>query len=541
MHTMQKAPEARGSAFPARLTGALCSVLLLMAVGNIRAQIAPAVVPLLSLGSDQGWILDGPEFLARAGASINGDCDVNGDGNVDLIIGATGAGPSDQGMGFVVFGTASGSTPAQSLNAAGLRMTGELSGDAAGSSVACAGDVNADGFDDLMIGAPFTDLPGLLSSGTVYLVYGGESLPATMSLSSLNGANGIRINGIVAGQKLGAVLAGGGDINGDVYTDLLLTGPNINTSASNPGQAYVIFGSATLPASFSLSSLNGNNGFAVSSTELSTLSLGVAAAIGDLNGDNFPDVVLGAPGAAPGNLPSAGSVFVVYGHSGGFPAQIAVNTLNGSNGFAIHGPLSAGKVGGSLGFAPNFNGDLRADLVIGAPGAANTTSTIGRGYVVFGAASFAASFNLSGLNGSNGLSLTSPAAGDVLGSSVAGLHDLNGDGLGEVIFGAPGADFGMADSGGAYVVFGRSSGLPANFALASLNGGNGFRIQGAVGTDIAGQTVARTGDLNRDGIADLLVGAPEADPNNVAAEGRVYVVFGKDIVSNDAVFANGFE
>ena len=355
------------------------------------------------------------------------------------------------------------------------------------------------------------------------------------------GSAGVRIHGMINWQRIGAELAGGGDINGDGYADIVLTAPNFSAGAGNPGQAYVIFGSNALPGVFALSTLNGSNGFAVASTEVPTLSLGTAAAIGLVNGDNFSDVVLGAPDAAPGGLPSAGSVFVVYGHSGAFPLQTGLNTLNGSNGFAIHSAVAGGMAGGSLSFVPDFNGDARPDLVIGAPGAANGTSTIGHGYVVFGAASFSPSFNLGGLNGGNGLAFTSASAGDVLGESVAGLHDTNGDGLGEVVFGAPGADFGLANSGGAYVVFGRSSGLPANFALSSLNGSNGFRIQGATLDDFAGQTACRAGDINQDGIADLIIGSPEADPNNTMAAGRVYALFGNDFMSNDPLFKDGFE
>ncbi|MEO8673772.1 MAG: integrin alpha [Tahibacter sp.] len=509
-------------------------LVLLSGLAPVRAELPPAVVSLFSLGAGQGWALDGPEFTARAGAALNGDCDFNGDGYVDLLIGALGAGPNDQGTAFVVFGSSAGATPPPSLNNAGLRLLGEQSGDEAGASVACAGDVDADGFDDMLIGAPFADSFGA-SSGTAYLVYGGESLPFSIGLGTLTASTGMRINGVVAGQRLGGTVAGGGDVNGDGYADVLLTGPNFSATSSNPGQAYVIFGSASLPASFALATLNGSNGFAVNSTSASTLSLGVAAVLGDINGDNYPDVVLGAPLASPGAVASAGSVFVVFGHGGGFPALIGLNTLNGSTGFEIDGVVGGGKLGGSLGFVSisDFNGDGRADLVLGAPGAANGTSSTGHAYLLFGAPIFPAVLSLASLNGSNGLALTSAATGDVLGNRVAGLFDVNGDGLGEVILGAPGADFGVTDAGGAYVVYGRRSGLPADFLLSALNGSNGFRIQGAVGFDAAGQTVCRAGDLNRDGFADLVVGVPEADPNATQAEGRVYAIFGNDLIYRD--------
>jgi len=521
-----------------RIWHVACALAFLVLSGGATGESPPAVVAAASASGSQGWTLDGSKFTARAGTAVSGDCDINGDGYSDLLIGAPGAGTQSEGVVFVVFGTVSGVAPPPSLNDAGLKLIGEDTSDATGASVACAGDVNGDGFEDVLIGAPFASDPVAgVSSGVVFLVYGGDKPPATIDLATLNGSDGMRVNGIVNGQRLGAVVAGGGDINGDGYFDLVLTGPNFGVTATNPGQAYVIYGGNPLPASFDLKTLDGSNGFAVCSTEASTLSLGSAAAIGDINGDSLADVVLGAPGASPGNKASAGSVFVVYG-KGELPAQVNINTLDGSYGFAIHNTVIGGKAGGSLSFVSvaDFNGDGRADLVIGAPGASNATQTIGHGYIVFGAASFAASFSLSSLSGANGMALTSPVGGDVLGYSVAGLYDVNGDGLGEVIFGAPGADFGASNGGGAYVVYGRRSGLPADFALASLNGNNGFRFQGVVASDGVGQAVGRAGDLNRDGFADLLVGAPEVDLNASQADGRGYAIF-----RDDLIFRDGFD
>ena len=503
--------------------------------GGVCGESPPAVVAAASASGSQGWTLDGSKFTARAGTAVTGDCDINGDGYADVLVGAPGASAQSEGAAFIVYGSVGGLAPPVSLNNAGFKMVGEDTSDATGTGVACVGDVDADGFDDVLIGAPFASDPVVgVSSGVVFLVYGGASLPTAIDLGALNGSDGMRINGIVSGQRLGAVVAGGGDTNGDGYSDLLLAAPNFSATATNPGQAYVIYGGNALPASFDLKTLDGGNGFAVCTTEASTLSLGSAAAMVDINGDNLADLVLGAPGASPGNKPSAGSVFVVYGKSE-LPAQFNINLLDGSYGFAIHSNIAGDKAGGSLSSVTvaDFNGDGRADLVIGAPGAANGTQTIGHGYIVFGAPTFPASFSLSSLNGSNGMALTSPVGGDVLGYSVAGLYDINGDGLGEVIFGAPGADYGASNSGGAYVVFGRRSGLPADFALASLNGNNGFRIQGVAAADVAGQAVGRAGDLNRDGFADLLVGAPEVDLNASQADGRVYAIFRDDLIFRD--------
>jgi len=505
--------------------------------GSAAGESPPAVVAAASANGSQGWTLDGSKFTARAGTALTGDCDINGDGYADLLIGAPGASTMSEGAAFVVYGSPGGIAPQQSLSDADLQLIGEDTSDATGTSVACVGDINDDGFDDVLIGAPFASDPVVgVSAGVAFLVFGGDKLPTAIDLAALNGSNGMRINGVVSSQRLGGLVAGGGDINGDGYFDLLLTGPNFAVTATNPGQAYVIYGNNVLPASFDLKTLDGSNGFAVCSTEATTLSLGTGAAIGDVNGDSFADVVLGAPGASPDNKSSAGSVFVVYGKAE-FPAQVNINTLDGSYGFAIHNTVIGGKAGGSLSFVSgaDFNGDGRADLVIGAPGASNATQTIGHGYVVFGAASFPASFILTSLNGTNGMALTSPAAGDVLGYSVAGLYDMNGDGLGEVVFGAPGADYGAGDAGGAYVVYGRRGGLPADFALASLDGNNGFRVQGVAASDSAGKAVGRAGDLNRDGFADLLVGAPEVDLNASQADGRAYAIFRDDLIFRDGI------
>ncbi|HBK90256.1 MAG TPA: hypothetical protein DDZ68_01155, partial [Parvularcula sp.] len=129
---------------------------------------------------------------------------------------------------------------------------------------------------------------------------------------------------------------------------------------------------------------------------------------------------------------------------------------------------------------------------------------------------------LSALNGTNGFRVIGEAVGDRAGFSVSGIGDINGDGLGDFIVGAYTADANGADSGASYVVFGRTSGFPANFALSSLNGSNGFQISGAAAGDDAGFSVSRAGDVNGDNIEDFIVGAPSA-----GGKGEAYVVFGR--------------
>src|SRR5204863_3650016 len=120
--------------------------------------------------------------------------------------------------------------------------------------------------------------------------------------------------------------------------------------------------------------------------------------------------------------------------------------------------------------------------------------------------------NLSSLNGGNGFMLGG-AVGDRSGWSVASAGDVNGDGFADVIVGAPNADPHGSESGASYVVFGNASGFAANIDLSSLDGSNGFKLSGVAAYDTSGYSVASAGDVNGDGFADLIVGAPSADPN----------------------------
>ena len=130
-----------------------------------------------------------------------------------------------------------------------------------------------------------------------------------------------------------------------------------------------------------------------------------------------------------------------------------------------------------------------------------------------------ASFNLSDLNGNNGFTLNGINEFDLSGRSVSSAGDINGDGIDDLIIGAPGAGIG----GQGYVVFGSPGGFPASLELADLNGSNGFALNGINQYDGSGNSVSGAGDINGDGIDDLIVGAPGAD-----LAGQSYVVFGSD-------------
>ena len=491
-------------------------------------------INLSSLNGSNGFRLDGVSERERSGISVSDAGDVNGDGFDDVVVGARFANPSgdwDTGSSYVVLGKASGFDATLDLSSLDGSNGFRLDGVDVGSPISNAGDVNGDSFDDLIIGAPD------FSAGSSYVVFGRNTgFDTTLDLSDLDGKDGFRLDG-KAGDFVGNSVSGAGDLNGDGFDDLIIgadrASPNGVFSA---GSSYIVFGKASgFDATMDLSSLNGSNGFRLDGEYDDDHSGGSLSNAGDINSDGFDDLIIGAHGSGRNGLYS-GSSYIVFGKASGFDATMDLSSLNGSNGFRLDGEEEFGKSGRSVSSAGDINGDGFDDVIIGAPEVDSNSHDSGSSYIVFGKASgFDATMDLSSLNGSNGFRLDGEYDDDIddhSGFSVSHAGDINGDSLDDLIIGT--REFVLADedsyshgAGASYVVFGKNTGFDATMDLSSLNGSNGFRVDGASSVGRLGWSVSGAGDINGDGFDDVMVGTSWADPHGIYDAGSSYVIFGR--------------
>jgi len=512
-----------------------------------RAMSYTNPINLSGLNGRNGFRLDGASAGDQSGFSVAAAGDVNGDGLADILIGAYLANPngSFSGSTYLVFGRSDGF--AASLNLAaltgtnGFRLDGVAADDRSGLSATGAGDVNGDGFDDLIIGASRADVNGD-NSGAAYVVYGKSGgFAAILNLSALVGTNGFRLEGVAASDLAGLKVAAAGDVNGDGFDDVIIGAQGADPNGSSSGSSYVVFGrSGGFAASLNLSALTGANGFRLDGVTTNALTGQAVASAGDVNGDGYDDLIIGSSGGSPNG---SGAAYVLFGRSGVFSASVNLSSLTGPNGFRLDGSTTGDQAGFAVSSAGDVNGDGFDDVIIGAIGVGATEA--GASYVVFGRASgFAANMDLSALNGTNGFRLDGVAAQDNIGRAVAAAGDVNRDGFDDLIVGSGLADpNGQTDAGTSYVLFGKSGGFAANLSLSALNGTNGYLLDGVAPGDQSGRALAGLGDVNGDGFDDLLIGAARADANGNALAGSSYVYFGtgpRSVSLSNLDGSNGF-
>ena len=370
----------------------------------------------------------------------------------------------------------------------GFVIQGDDSFDWVGYSVSSAGDVNGDGYDDLIVGAPWSADGGALA-GEAYVLFGKAGSIGTVD------ATGRRVVDL---------------------TDL------------SPADGFVIQGDA----------VGDSAGWSVSSA-------------GDVNKDGYDDVIVGAPFGDDGGT-DAGDAYVLFGKAGGFGAVdatsrrvVALTDLSPADGFVIQGDAAGDGAGWGVSTAGDVNGDGYDDVIVGAPKGDDGGTGAGEAYVLFGKAGGFGTVDATGrrvvdltdLWPADGFVIQGDAAGDGAGWSVSSAEDVNRDGYDDLIVGAPEGDDGGTDAGEAYVLFGKAGEFGTVGAtgrrvvdLTDLSSADGFVIQGDAVRDHAGWSVSSAGDVNKDGYDDFIVGVPngddERDEDGGDDVGEAYIIFG---------------
>jgi len=468
------------------------------------------------------------------GFSVSGAGDLNGDTFSDVVIGApayvdiinVSGGTFNAvsvGAAFVYYGSASGlsATPNEVLQPTSI--VGALFG----FSVSAAGDVNGDGRADLVVGAPGDHINltvGLtnvsVAVGKVYIYHGTQfdgnlnTEPTVSATVSINTADFGILAVVPANPLYGFSVSNAGDVNNDGKSDILVGSPTfLSLIPLNLGGRVDIYhgsnsGIGTTPSKTILGGLlNGLFGYSVSSA-------------GKVNNDSFDDIIVGSPGSI--NLLSVGAAFIFHGSATGIQAS---STSGANASLNAPGLLNKTLFGYSVSAAGDVNADGHGDVIIGEPLAIDLFSgslvAVGKAHIYYG--------SNSGITMSGRTELTSPRKPGLIGSilgnllfgfSVSGAKDMNCDGIDDVIIGEPGGTsislgsglLGLvsinAVSGQAYLYYGRSSSGPVN------NPGFTFYETGTISAaNLLGYSVKGAGDVNGDGRADVVVGAPNGTLN----------------------------
>jgi hypothetical protein len=359
---------------------------------------------------------------------------------------------------------------------------GDLSGDEVGYAVACAGDVNGDGYDDLAIGAPH-DIGTVDREGLAYVFDGGP-----------NGPDSTPDWQVGSGQKgslFGAAIGPAGDLNDDGYDDLIVGAPGYNNGTTKTGAVFLYCGShggldATPAWSYVSDQKDSNLGIAASTA-------------GDVNGDGYGDVIVGAHWYDNGEL-NEGAVLLFYG--------LGTCDLAAGPDWSFESAQQEAALGRSAATAGDVNGDGFDDVIAGAPYYDGGHPDEGAAFVFYGSAN--------GLPAEPDWTAHGGRAGALFGLAVATAGDVNGDGFDDIVIGAPFYDGGQEDEGRAHVYYGSADGpgsTPA-WTASGWQAGEQFGI-----------SVASAGDVNGDGYADVVVGAAHYRRDQ-ALEGAALVFFG---------------
>jgi hypothetical protein len=404
--------------------------------------------------------LDGEEAEATFGSAVVGVGDVDGDGVPDLAVGAPQTlGPGGGYLDGRVF-VYSGATKALLYQLNPVRSRGFF-----GARLAPAGDLDGDGVPDLIVGAPATSSDNQYGVGSV------------LAFSGASGESLFVFLGDEGGTYMGSAVAGVGDLDGDGVPEIVIGTP-YGTGRGPYGGGVVTVRSGS----------NGAVLYEFDGSDSGDFLGRAAAGIGDVDGDGVPDLLVAAPNASPGGREQAGLVQLRSGATGEILRQ-----LDGADAGAFFGQAVANM--------HDLDGDGVDDFAVAAPSASPGGMQDAGSVFVYSGASGRLLYRWDG-----------QARFDTFGAAVAGGDDVDGDGVPDVIVGAPGASpGGLTGAGSAFVFSGATGELL-------------FRWDGQEHDAALGQSVGILGDLDGDGRAKVLVGTPYASPGGRDGAGSVFVL-----------------
>lgn len=365
-------------------------------------------------------------------------------------------------------------------------------GERLGAQVANLGDINADGFEDLGVGAPGYNG----DHGAIYIIYG-----RAKEYTQIDVTNQPRLVGESENDRVGYTIAPAGDVNNDGFDDFTFGTIYEDSEDKNAGAAYIVYGRSELfSGEVSISNFSKYTG------SNSADKFGAAlAGVGDINNDGFDDLVMGAPRFGEHRT---GEIYILYGGteqlSGG---EIADEPQHFS------GEAEFDEAGTSVAPAGDVNGDGFADFIIGSPGNDSTDDNAGTVYIVFGQEAHYGAQSITAAD----VILAGETAGEGAGSVVAEAGDINADGYDDVLVSAPYSSYNASEGGLVYVVYGSAT-------LASSNLADQVHIYGNNANDFVGYSLAGNGDVNLDGYDDFIVGSPSGSGS---ANGMAVIVYGQ--------------
>jgi FG-GAP repeat/FG-GAP-like repeat len=441
--------------------------------GNAFAYFGSAAFDIVTDGT-----LQSNQAGAQLGSSVSVVGDVNGDGYADVLVGAAAyaSGQVGEGAAYLYLGGAGASIDAT----ADALLESDQTGAEMGRSVGGAGDSNGDGYADILIGAPSFDVVPSGNEGRAFLFLGGAGAFEPTVDQQFSGTQSLSRMGFSVG---------GGDVNGDGFSDVLIGAPSFNGGLAEEGAAFLYFGGAR--------ALDTQIDGLATSSQVSGQA-GHSIATGDVNGDGYSDLIVGAYGFDDGVLTNAGVVRIYLGSSGGFNNIFDAQLSAGQADARFGGSVSSGDI----------NADGFDDVVVGAPFWDGGQADEGAGFVYYGSAG-AFDTVIDARVESNQINAQ-------MGSSIAVVGDVNGDGMSDVVVGAVFYDNGNLDEGAAFLYYGSAAFNTVADALLDINQNSAY-----VGVSAGG-----AGDVNGDGFADVIIGGIGFDASGASNSGVALLYYG---------------